>query len=498
MAALKGGFELIRSLADLSERVYHSDDRKRVRMSTLTEDAGGVDVRDNSDHLVGAIATAEDDDENFNEVYVTGPSYRGDATREHLPTETDQRIFVLSRPIFAMLQPNAGNSETAGLTDSGADWTYDQGGTVLTRGAGGSFTGTSLTVDYYPIEFIAEVERDTQDIQRRGRSPLPLSNSARTKEEARSMAKAELARYRILRNSITFRTNNLTFRAGQNIAVGKASPPALSGQYVVTKAEYMDRSGNGYMEGTVTASSRVDHDAYEEMFGEGRGVSDLTVEMDQGFPRVEIPVTVTEAAPLGSQRHGPVGDDQRNPGRQRGHYHGAGPYAFGRDIRRRPRLFVDRGSWQPVGRRYSNPVLDKAGGYSRDGLRNHLHRDGNRCRDKCFFGIDGGKNRDHDDDRPGRRRGRGAVGGHQRDPGRSRRDDRHAVGDAGGRSVRRPELRVDRRGRFPERRSQRDTGLDEAPGDGTHRLRRRPDGYGPRDRLRPRPPERATTGPPRP
>ena len=74
-------------------------------MSTLTEAAGGVDVRDNSDHLVGAIATAEDDDENFNAVYVTGPSYRGDATREHLPTETDQRIFVLSRPIFAILQP---------------------------------------------------------------------------------------------------------------------------------------------------------------------------------------------------------------------------------------------------------------------------------------------------------------------------------------------------------------------------------------------------------
>ena len=299
VAALKGGFELIRSLADLSERVYHSDDRKRVRMSTLTEAAGGVDVRDNSDHLVGAIATAEDDDENFNAVYVTGPSYRGDATREHLPTVTDQRIFVLSRPIFAILQPNAGNSETAGLTDSGADWTYDQGGTVLTRGAGGSFTGTSLTVDYYPIEFIAEVERDSQDIQRRGLSPLALQNSARTKEEARQLAKAELARYRILRNSITFRTNNLTFRAGQNITVGKASPPAISGQVVVTKAEYMDRSGNGYMEGTVTASSRVDHDAYEEMFGEGGpGVADLTVEMDQGFPRVEIPVTVTEAAPL--------------------------------------------------------------------------------------------------------------------------------------------------------------------------------------------------------
>ena len=65
---------------------------------------------------------------------------------------------------------------------------------MLTRGAGGSFTGNIADGGTTtPFEFIAEVERDSQDIQRRGLSPLALQNSARTKEEARQLAKAELA-----------------------------------------------------------------------------------------------------------------------------------------------------------------------------------------------------------------------------------------------------------------------------------------------------------------
>ena len=130
----------------------------------------------------------------------------------------------------------------------------------------------------------------------------------------------------------------------------------------------------------MTASSRVDHDAYEEMFGEGGpGVADLTVEMDQGFPRVDIPVTVTEASPLAVNATAPTITDQPDPVRQREYDHGTWPHGFGRDIRR-PRLFVDGGGWNADRRRYGHAVVDEAAGNSRYGLPDRRDRDGYRQR----------------------------------------------------------------------------------------------------------------------